>query len=92
MLQTYKEDDWTKVFKELEGDSGLHYYIGRILEIGASIGQYRETAREAAKALKKVAAENKLNEVRLAEFKEAIERLAEPPEQPEQASQVETNL
>ena len=92
-LQARKEDDWMKLFKEdLKGNDILLYHVIGIINRSGLLKEYREIAREAAKALKKIAAENKMNELRLAEFKEDIERLAEPPKQPERTSQVETDL
>ncbi len=76
MLQAYTEEDWVNFFKKTRGNSGPLYYVRHILELGG-FPSHREVSREAAKALKKIAAESKINKVRLADMRENIERLIE---------------
>ena len=76
MLQAYTEEDWVNLFKKTRDNSGPLYYVRHILELGG-FPSHREVAREAAKALEKIAAESKINKVRLADMRENIERLIE---------------
>ncbi len=77
-LQSYSEEDWLIFFKEDLKANSNHFksYVKYVLDFGT----YQDTvlkqiAIKAAKALKVIESENKLNKVRLAEFKEEIERL-----------------
>ena len=77
-LQAFTENDWFNFFRErLKGDNGLRFYILQLLERGEQSKENREIVRAAAKALKKIAAESKINKVRLADVRENTERLIE---------------
>lgn len=77
ILHDLTEEDWISLIKKRFNTYESQFYIRRILELAQSKNSDYEIGKKVANALKSIASDGKINELRVSKFEELLNKYAE---------------